>query len=118
MEKVESHNLSKRHRSEIEGCLSAENSAMVICMAKAEFRFPYEVDVHNILSTELMGKAFPLIKNHHFLYKKIFLPGIFKWLKSLHGKTSTDWNAVNPDILIFAKEIAVEVQVKIQSPLL
>ncbi len=55
VEKVPSHPLAKRHRADIEGCINPDNSAIVISILVAEFKFPHEVDVHRIVSTEFLG---------------------------------------------------------------
>jgi hypothetical protein len=56
VEKFASHPLSRRHRADIEGCVSVDNSAVVVSVAKCDFKFPHEVDVHNIVATELLGQ--------------------------------------------------------------
>jgi hypothetical protein len=55
VEKVPSHPLAKRHRADIEGCINPDNSAIVVSILVAEFKFPHEVDVHRIVSTEFLG---------------------------------------------------------------
>jgi hypothetical protein len=52
---VPSHPLSKRHRADIEGCVNRENSSIVVSMMVCHFKFPHEVDVHRIVSTEFLG---------------------------------------------------------------
>ncbi len=55
VEKVPSHPLAKRHRADIEGCINPDNSAIVVSILVVEFKFPHEVDVHRIVSTEFLG---------------------------------------------------------------
>ena len=64
VEKLPSHPLARRHRADIEGCANVDNVAFVVSAMLCEFKFPHEVDVHKIVSTELLGNELLL----QFLY--------------------------------------------------
>jgi hypothetical protein len=61
-----SHPLAKRHRRDIEGCVNADNVAIVVSAMLCEFKFPHEVDVHKIVSTELLGIFIFIFTAHGF----------------------------------------------------
>ena len=50
------------------------------------------MDVYDVLSNDLMA--------------------IVKWLRILHSKTTTNFDVVHPDILIFIKQVDIEFQVR------
>ncbi len=89
-QKMHSNPLAEKFRSEIEGLVDKDNTTIVISLALLEFNFPHQLDVHNILSNDLLG--------------------IIKWLRILHGKRGTNFDVVHPDVLFFVKQINIEFQ--------
>ena len=79
----------------VDGLVDKDNTAVVVSMALFEFHFPHQMDVHDVLSQDLMA--------------------IIKWLRILHGKVSTNFDIVHPDILFFIKQVNIEFQVQTSS---
>jgi hypothetical protein len=84
--------LADKFRLDIDGLVDKDNTAIVISLALVAFSFPHQMDVHHVLSTELMA--------------------ICKWLRILHGgKKAINFDVVHPDLLIFVKQVNIEFQV-------
>ena len=74
-------------RSDFEEKSDAANKALEISLLSAEFAFPYQMNVHEAYSGELLC--------------------IVKWLKRLHGAGGgQNFRAIHPDILVFAKSVS------------
>ena len=85
--------LAGKFRLEIDGLVDKDNTAIVASMALFQFNFPYQMDIYDLLSQDLMA--------------------LVKWLRILHGKAATNFDIVHPDILFFIKQVNIEFQGKV-----
>lgn len=90
IQKAMTNPLAGKFRLEIDGLVDKDNTAIVASMALFQFNFPYQMDIYDLLSQDLMA--------------------LVKWLRILHGKAAINFDIVHPDILFFIKQVNIEFQ--------
>ena len=91
LQKSMTNPLAGKFRMDMDGVMDKDNTSMVVSMALLQLNFPHQMDVHDVLSNDMMG--------------------IVKWLRILHGTNSSNFDTVHPDILIFIRQLDIEFQV-------
>ena len=86
------NSIAGKFRLEIDGLVDKDNTAIVASMALFQFNFPYQMEIYDLISQDLMA--------------------LVKWLRILHGKATTNFDIVHPDILFFIKQVNIEFQGK------
>ncbi len=91
LQKARTNPLADKYRADIDGVVDKDNPSLLLSMAVLQFNFQHQMDVHDVISNDLMA--------------------IFKWLKKLHGKSSgANFDVVHPDLLIFIRQLDIEFQ--------
>ena len=83
--------LAHKFRLDIDGVVDKDNTSVVVSMALLQFNFLHQMDVHNVVSNDLLA--------------------LVKWLRILHGKNTNNFDIVHPDVLIFIRQVDIEFQV-------